>query len=112
LDEFGNLISKWDVQVNNYNARSASTCLYVRIDRDEIQIRRRRRLKNLASAVRHALEDFDAGRITLTALNVQISEWLAEPFQADVADYFLRGPGRITAPFSNLLSLGVTIPLP
>lgn len=32
-------------------------------------------------------------------------EWLRQPFQPDVADYFLNGPGSSEPPFSEVLEL-------
>jgi 5-methylcytosine-specific restriction endonuclease McrA len=38
-------------------------------------------------------------------LRKRIKSWLQEPYQRDVADYFLNGPGRKERPFSRLFEL-------
>lgn len=110
LDQFGNLVKKWDVVAGSFHARAQSTCDYIFVDRDEIQTRRRKRLKSLQQAVTHSLADHHAGNLTIPQLSQQISDWLAEPYQADVADFFLRGPGRVEQPFAQLFALGAVAP--
>jgi hypothetical protein len=66
----------------------------------------------LRRSVEDALNNFRLGTASLEALNVLANEWLSEPFQADVADYFLRGPGTQKEPFASFLAKGVTIPPP
>jgi hypothetical protein len=47
----------------------------------------------------------------LAGLRNEIAELRSEPFQADVADYFLNGPGRAKEPFKSLLiAAGETVP--
>ena len=41
LDEFGNLIKRWDATHDAYDSRAQSTCDYVKIDRQEIQTDRK-----------------------------------------------------------------------
>lgn len=112
LDEFGNLIKRWNANANSYDARAQSTCNYAKVDREEVQTRRQKRAKGLRSSVQQAIKDLKNQSATLHDVNTRIADWLAEPFQADVADYFFRGPGNASAPFSDLLAQGVTIPPP
>jgi uncharacterized protein (TIGR02646 family) len=110
LDEFGNLVKHWDVGTNAYDARAQSTCDYVYVDREEIQTRRQKRMKGLKLSTQQALNELDTGTITIAEVNIRVSDWLAEPYQADVADYCFRGPGRVKQPFSDLLGRGVAVP--
>lgn len=110
LDEFGNLIKRWNVALNNYDTRAQSTCDYAHVDREEVQTRRQKRMKGLRLSVEQAVAAFENGIITMQTLNARIVDWLAEPFQADVADYCFRGPGKSNVPFCNLLALGVVVP--
>jgi hypothetical protein len=112
LDEFGNLIKKWDAALGAYDERAQSTCTYALIDREEVQTRRLKRMKGLRISVEHAIGEFENGTLTLDELNNRVTDWLAEPFQADVADFHFRGPGTERAPFCNLLALGVVVPPP
>ena len=110
LDQFGNLIKKWDAAMNAYEVRAQSTCDYVKIDRDEIQTRRRSRMKNLKRSVEQALGEYRRGEMKVPDLSKLMTDWLTEPFQSDVGDYFFRGPGRQERPFADLLALGVVVP--
>lgn len=110
LDEFGNLIKRWDPEKDTYNGRAQSTCDYGHIDREEVQTRRSKRMKGLLRVVAQAVTDLKSESATLGDINERVTEWMAEPFQADVADYYLRGPGNVTPPFSDLLALGVAVP--
>jgi hypothetical protein len=109
LDDFGNLIKRWNAAANSYDARAQSTCDYARVDREETQTRRQKRMKGLRLSVQQAIHDFNNQTATLHDLNTRVADWLAEPFQADVADYFFRGPGNTSTPFSDLLALGVAV---
>jgi len=82
------------------------------VDREEIQTRRLKRLKGLKRSVEQAINEFQNGNGDVQSLSVQVNQWLAEPFQADVADYFFRGPGKTEKPFCDLIALGVTISMP
>lgn len=110
LDEFGNLIMRWDSDANDFNSRAKSTCKYIQLDREEVQTRRMKRMKGLKSLAKQAVSDLRSGICTVEDINVRVSEWMAEPFQADVADYCLRGPGTSIPPFSEILGLGVVVP--
>jgi uncharacterized protein (TIGR02646 family) len=112
LDQFGNLVKRWDTSLNAYHPRAESTCEYVRVDREEVQARRQKRFKGLRSSVNHTLDELRAGSITVAQASARVVDWLGEPFQADVADYFFRGPGRLECPFADLLSLGIVAPGP
>lgn len=109
LDQFGNLVMKWDATRGAYHLRAKSTCDYVRIDREEVQTRRRKRLRSLSTSVTQAIDELRTERATLPVITARVADWLAEPFQADVADYFFRGPGRMEQPFATLLAFGIPV---
>jgi uncharacterized protein (TIGR02646 family) len=109
IDEFGNLVKRWDPNVGEHHRRAKSTCDYIHIDREEIQTRRQKRLKGLTRSVHQALEEFRNGIVNVGDLTSRTAEWLSEPFQADVADYFFRGPGRAKTPFAEFLAIGIDV---
>ena len=102
-DHFGRLLPRVDAETNEKLPRAASTCEVVGIDRENVQIKRNRRYRNLVRDATGALEDFQRDTLTLDALKQEIARWRSEPFQADVADFFLNGPGRSKEPFRTLL---------
>lgn len=110
LDEFGNLIKRWDPDIDSFDVRAQSTCDYVYVDREEVQTRRQKRMKSLRLSVEQAIREFNDGIATIAVLNARVADWFAEPFQADVADFYLRGPGNVSEPFASLLALGLTVP--
>lgn len=112
LDEFGNLIKRWNPAQSAFNGRAQATCDYAHVDREEAQTRRLKRMKGLRRVVTQAVDDIVSGKASLKCINECVAEWVAEPFQADIADYCLRGPGKDMPPFSDLLALGVTVPPP
>jgi hypothetical protein len=104
ISELGTLVPRIDPLTSEPIARARSTCEVVGIDRDNVQIKRRRRYKTLRNAAVQALADLDSGRKTQRDIEELIDEWRSEPFQADVADYFLNGPGRFKDPFQSLFA--------
>jgi hypothetical protein len=110
LDDFGRLTKRLDPQTTQFQPRAVSTCVMVGIDRENVQMRRQRRCKQLRRDASRILEDFNTQKILLSALQVEIAEMRDDHFQADVADYFLNGPGRTEEPFHSLLiAAGETI---
>jgi hypothetical protein len=59
----------------------------------------------LKQHVEDSLALFQHGEISKQELKERIKGWRKEPYQPDVADYFLNGPGRKESPFSNLFEL-------
>ncbi len=102
-DTFGRLLHRIDPETNEYRPRGVSTCEVVGIDRENVQIKRNRRYRNLVRDVNFALNDFQAGKLTGDGLKDEINNWRSEPFQAGVADFFLNGSGRAKEPFRTLL---------
>jgi hypothetical protein len=103
-DQFGRLLRRVDPGSGAPLGRATSTCEIVGIDRENVQIKRSRRFRNLRRDVERALDDFHAGTVDAAGLQALITEWLSEPFQSDVADYFLNGPGRDKEPFASLFA--------
>jgi len=61
-------------------------------------------LSQALSTVRRALSDFNLGAIDQDDLRQQLIEVADEPFQADVADFFLKGPGSELEPFRSAIT--------
>lgn len=110
-EEFGRLIARLDLATSAPSDRALSTCAIVGIDRENVQIRRSRRFARLRKDAQRILEDFRAGKCRQSDLAAEITSWRSEPYQVDVADYFLNGPGRLYEPFKSvLLASGEVIP--
>ncbi|MBI4659179.1 MAG: HNH endonuclease [Verrucomicrobia bacterium] len=105
LDEFGNLTPLWRQAEQQLDRRAVSTCDLLKLNRQTLQQRRHRRLRQLHRSVLDVLELHRTNRIKLTELRQRVEAWRTEPFQADVADYFLRGPGHSQSPFAELIRL-------
>ena len=112
LDEnHGRLLRRIDPVTQMFLPRATSTCDIVGIDRQNVQSNRQRRYKRLRENVQSALDRFRDGTITHADLRAELNECRTEPFQADVSDYFLNGPGRVNEPFrSALQAAGEVVP--
>lgn len=102
-DRFGRLTKRIDPATELPLPRAQSTCDVVNIDRETVQIKRQKRFSRLRQDVGRALSDFNSGRMTVEQLQEEINELRNAPFQADVADYFLNGPGSAQEPFRSAL---------
>ena len=110
-DTFGRLLKRTDGETEKPFPRAESTCKIVGIDRENVQIKRKYCFSRLKRDIQRALEDFQKGQGTVDQLRDEIARWRTAPFQADVADYFLKGPGRAEEPFrSALLAVGEAVP--
>jgi uncharacterized protein (TIGR02646 family) len=102
IDKFGLLTARFDVALNALNPRGEATIRDVGLDREALQESRRARLRDIKEQVLDAIQKFDAGEVTAKQLKNKVGKWRRQPFQADVADYFLRGPGKDKQPFLDL----------
>ena len=102
-EKFGRLLGRVDPSTGELLARASSTLGVAGIGRENVQIKRSRRYVGLRQDAERTLAELEAGSISVAELEIQISEWRSEPFQADVADYFLNGPGREKEPFRKIL---------
>ncbi len=110
-EQNGRLLRKFDTKLNAYVPRAVSTCDVVGINRENVQKKRQHRFRRLRLNMEDALNKFHAGTLSQVELREEIAVLRAEPFQADVADYFLNGPGRVQEPFlSALFHAGETVP--
>ena len=105
--EKGILIPLLSSNREDYMPRAVSTCAVVRINSDDLQLSRNRRYKSISKALARALIEFQQGKNSVEALRDEVDEIRSDAFQADVADYFLNGPGRVDEPFrSALIAIG------
>lgn len=105
IDEFGILTPRYDPISNALNERAVTTRDFLELNREGVQESRKLRLEDLKSQVSETLQLASLGKIAKTQIRAKIAKWLAQPFQPDVADYFLNGPGREDAPFKELFTL-------
>lgn len=109
IDQFGNLSAQWNAELNDIDPRAAKTAAILKICDPEVRQglidSRRARRRDLIKQVKRALRDHAAGTRTIEDLRTELEDWLSQPFQFDVADYFLNGPGREESPFNEFFEL-------
>lgn len=105
IDRFGLLTPKWDLVTNGPNARAVSTRDTLGLNRDAVSDCRRDRLRDLRAWAKDTVTLFERGDLSQSQVRKRIATKRGEPFQPDVADYFLRGPGVNEMPFSALLRI-------
>lgn len=105
IDEFGNLTARWRSDRDDYDPRALATIDTLGLDREPLQRTRQYRLRDLRKRVEDSLALFQKGQVTRDDLRTRVNEWSEQPFQPDVADYFLRGPGSSDTPFDQLFAV-------
>jgi uncharacterized protein (TIGR02646 family) len=105
FDEFGNLTPRWRTELNAQDPRALSTQEILSLDRQALQESRQLRLVALKQQVRDSINLFRSGQLDRRRLRARHRKWLRQPFQPDVADWFLNGPGRSEAPFAEFFDL-------
>jgi uncharacterized protein (TIGR02646 family) len=105
IDQFGNLSPRWNPDENALDSRAVESIKLHGLDRQALQESRQERLVDLRSQVRRTLNMLESGGIGPDELQDIVLDWIKQPFQSDVADYFLSGPGRIDPgePFKSLI---------
>jgi uncharacterized protein (TIGR02646 family) len=105
IDQFGNLSPRWNPDENALDSRAVETIKLHALDRQALQESRQERLVDLRSQVRQTLSLLESGGIGPDELQEIVLVWAKQPFQSDVADYFLSGPGRVDPeePFKKLI---------
>jgi len=103
IDEFGNLTERWRPEMNCPDPRAHNTVGILGLDRDALQQTRQSRLKDLRQKANDTLALYRNGDLTVEDLRGRVIDWIQQPFQPDVADYFLKGPGSSDEPFLTLL---------
>lgn len=106
IDQFGNLRARWSTTLNGLDPRAVATIGCLSLDRQALQEARHSRLKDLRQKVRDAVTFYSQGQLSQDDLVTRLMEWFDQPFQPDVVDYFLRGPGQTDAsePFRDFLA--------
>ena len=102
-DEYGNLTPKWRTDLNSLDPRAKSTVENLALDRDALQQTRQQRIQDLKVRIEDSLSRHRAGELSQAQLEGRCREWRKQPFQPDVADYFLAGPGKDKNPFREFL---------
>ena len=105
LDDQGRLTARWSLTHNARHPRALSTMRLIALDRDDLQNSRWLRLLALQREASDSIALYQNNQRTQKELLKRIADWRAEPFQSDVADYFLNGPGREEEPFAALFKL-------
>jgi hypothetical protein len=113
LDEVhGQLVPRIDEQTGEFFPRAITTRDLIGLDRETLRVRRKTRLANLKQRVEQVTASLTEAAITIAEARERTMALIDEPYQADVADFFLRGPGRTKEPFHSLLiALGGLEPL-
>lgn len=100
--QFGNLIPRVDPATLEPLGRAVSTCTIVALDRENVQMRRRGRFADLVTGVSSLTMEIKAGNISKSDAELKVQQMINHPFQVDVADFFLVGPGKSSSPFREL----------
>lgn len=104
IDDFGFLTPNYDVGIAALNPRAVTTRDHLDLNREALQETRFARLRDLKGQVRDTLKLLSLQQLSKSAAKKKIKEWRAQPFQPDVADYFLNGPGKTKSPFKELFA--------
>jgi hypothetical protein len=104
IDEYGNMAARWRSEINDIDTRGYRTIETLGLDRDALQLSRQSRLDDLKRQIADSLALLGNGNLTVEDLRARIDKWISQPFQPDVADYFLKGPGKTEPPFFNLFA--------
>ena len=104
LDMFGNLLPQWRLDLDDLDPRAVSTCDHLQLDRQALQESRMLRRQELIRQVEDSLARFDSDELTEEDLVERRESWLRAPFQPDVADFYLNGPGQEEEPFRQFLA--------
>lgn len=104
IDDYGLLTPRYDRDAGGPNARAESTRDIIKLNREALQESRKRRVDDLKGRAREWLKQCKSGLKSKTRVRKELETALLQPFQADVADYFLRGPGRDEDPFKRLFA--------
>lgn len=105
IDEFGILTPVFDSITGSLNQRAVTTRDFLSLDRDAVQESRKIRLDDLRGQVEDTMRLLKLGEISVAQARQREVKWREQPFQPDVADYFLKGPGKKEQPFRNFLAL-------
>lgn len=105
VDEYGNLTEKWREDLDDFDPRALLTTCTLKLDRQALQERRQARLRSLVHHVDRIRLRLASDSITVAEARQTAQEWLSDPAQPDVTDYFVRGPGSLAEPFRELLTL-------
>ncbi len=105
IDEFGNLTARWRPDLDDIDPRADNTIKVLGLDRDALQETRQQRLNELKKRIQDSIVLFGHGNLSLEDLRTRYEDWLQQPFQPDIASYFLDGPGRVEAPFADFCQL-------
>jgi hypothetical protein len=105
IDEFGQITPRWVPALNDYDPRANATATIFGLGRDALQQSRLYRLESLKQSINDSINLLREGVLTTEELRQRVTVWVEEPVQQDVADYFLRGPGRNEPPFNDLFAL-------
>jgi hypothetical protein len=104
IDEFGLLTPRYDFKAGKLNERAVTTCDKLGLNREAIQETRKSRLDDLKSQIAETIQLLGLRELSKSEVHAKIRNWRSQPFQPDVADFFLAGPGKLEAPFNQLFS--------
>lgn len=105
IDEFGVMTARYLPSEDEVSPRASSTIDVVKLNRDGLLFSRKRRLTELSAQVIGWCNGLKEGKANTSDARQWIVDRLNDPFQVDVADYFLNGPGRKESPFRELFEL-------
>lgn len=105
LDEFGNMTPTWRAELNDLDPRGRTTEKLIGLNRQALQESRRRRRKEIIQVIQDSIARFRSGQLTKESMKLRLDDLVNGPFQPDVADFYLRGPGASEEPFHTFLQI-------
>src|SRR5690606_11514965 len=103
INRLGQVVGLYDTETESLDPRAEATIAALALNREALQERRLRRIRDLNRRCEELARAVQAGELAPFQAAKEVDEELASPFQPDVAQYFLAGPGRAEAPFARLL---------
>lgn len=102
IDEFGLLTAAFDPGRGTFDERGLSTIRVLKLNREALTDSRKSRLDDLKELAIELLLAYKANQIDVGEIERKLKACKKQPFQSDVADFFLVGPGRKESPFKDL----------
>jgi hypothetical protein len=101
LNKFLQFTGVFDSGTGGLDPRGETTLKLIDLNREALVDRRQRRFRELRRLAEDLVDRLESGTTTTQAATEETQEWL-DGLQPDVAQYFLRGPGRAEEPFRSL----------
>ncbi len=104
IDDYGLLTPRFDSEAGVPDERAVSTRDLLSLNREAVHESRLMRLRNLRQQVTDTFGLLKQRKLSKGEARERLETWKLEPWQPDVASYFLSGPGKDRSPFKEFLA--------